>query len=66
MTAKLDAFKAELIELCKKHRVMLGSVLYDSPAIFDMDDRNQAIFYDDLVDRTEPKPRQEGARKENP
>lgn len=64
VTTKFDAFKADLVALCARHRVMLGSSLYDAPAVYDMKDSGEAIYADQLEDRTEPQPRQEGARKE--
>ena len=52
MTAKFDAFKAALEALCREHRVTLASSLYDSPAVFDMDDDDEPIHQDDLLDKT--------------
>lgn len=53
---KFIAFKAELEALCLKHQVTLGSSLYDLPAVFDMDERQEPIHQDCLEDRTEPNP----------
>lgn len=55
-TRKFLAFKAELEDLCLKHQVTLGSALYDSPAVFDMDERQEPIYQGLLEDHTEPKP----------
>lgn len=52
-TPKFLAFKEELAALCLKHRVMLGSSLYDSPAVFDMGPDESPIHYDDLSDFTD-------------
>lgn len=52
-TPKFLAFRSELKALCLKHKVVLGSSLYDSPAVFDMNPGDDPIYLDDLSDFTD-------------
>jgi hypothetical protein len=52
MSQKFEAFRQELIALCIKHQVTLGSTLYDSPAVFDMGADQEPIHQDCLEDCT--------------
>jgi hypothetical protein len=53
VSAKFDNFKAALEALCLEHRCTIGSSRYDSPAVFDMDAREQPIYQDCLDDMTD-------------
>ena len=57
MTAKFDAFKAELIALCDKHGVQLSTSMYDSIEVrnripFSTGAGDEAIYLDCIEDAT--------------
>ncbi len=65
MTVKFDKFKAALVELCEKHGVVIGSELYDCPAVWERISDEPVIHQDCLRDMTQSQRPQpvNGARK---
>lgn len=63
MTAKFDRFKAALVKLCEEHGVVIGSELYDSPAVWDRIDHEPVIHADALTDKTQSQRPLPGERK---
>jgi len=52
MSEKFEAFKAELIELCKKHEVLLCTSEYDELQLWDDKSGEAAAHLDSMEDRT--------------
>lgn len=65
MTAKFDRFKAALVALCEQHGVVIGSELYDCPAVWDRIDHEEVIHQDCLRDMTQSARPQPGARNDH-
>jgi hypothetical protein len=65
MTVKFDKFKAALEALCIQHGVVIGSELYDCPAIWDRIGDEEPIHQDCLRDHTQSSQPVPGARNDH-